>query len=54
MGGKTFGFSGGREDIWGPEEDILWGAEKEWLTNSRYKVKENWSTCCCSNRIDLC
>jgi catalase-peroxidase len=37
MGGKTFGFSGGREDIWGPEEDILWGAEKEWLTNSRYK-----------------
>jgi len=37
MGGKTFGFSGGREDIWGPEEDILWGAEKEWLTNNRYK-----------------
>ena len=37
MGGKTFGFSGGREDIWGPEEDILWGAEKEWLTNERYE-----------------
>ena len=37
MGGKTFGFSGGRDDIWGPEEDILWGAENEWLENNRYK-----------------
>ena len=37
MGGKTFGFSGGRPDIWGPEEDILWGAESEWLQNQRYK-----------------
>ena len=36
MGGKTFGFSGGRPDIWAPEEDIDWGAEKEWLTNERY------------------
>ena len=36
MGGKTFGFSGGRDDIWAPEEDINWGAEKEWLTNERY------------------
>ena len=36
MGGKTFGFSGGREDIWGPEEDIYWGVEEEWLGNSRY------------------
>ena len=37
MGGKTFGFSGGRPDIWGPEEDILWGGESEWLQNKRYK-----------------
>ena len=37
MGGKTYGFSGGRDDIWGPEEDILWGVEEEWLENQRYK-----------------
>ena len=36
MGGKTFGFGGGRPDIWAPEEDIDWGAETEWLTNERY------------------
>ena len=36
MGGKTFGFGGGREDIWAPEEDIYWGAEQEWLDNKRY------------------
>ncbi len=34
MGFKTFGFGGGREDIWGPEEDIYWGAEEEWLATS--------------------
>jgi len=37
MGGKTFGYSGGREDIWAPEQDIYWGVEKEWLDNKRYK-----------------
>ncbi|MDA9651331.1 catalase/peroxidase HPI [Pelagibacteraceae bacterium] len=37
MGGKTFGFSGGRPDIWAPEEDIHWGMEREWLDNKRYK-----------------
>ncbi len=39
MGLKTFGFSGGREDIWHPEKDINWGTEKEWLaaTKNRYK-----------------
>ena len=37
MGGKTFGFSGGRPDIWGPEEDIHWGVETGWLQNNRYK-----------------
>lgn len=41
MGGPVFGFAGGREDIWAPEEDIYWGAEREWLQtsggdNSRY------------------
>ena len=36
MGGKTFGFGGGRPDIWEPEEDIYWGAEDEWLGDNRY------------------
>ena len=36
MGFKTFGFGGGRKDLWGPEEDIYWGAETEWLANERY------------------
>ena len=36
MGGKTFGFGGGRPDIWAPEEDIIWGKENEWLGNNRY------------------
>ena len=34
MGFKTFGFAGGREDIWEPEEDIYWGCEKKWLATS--------------------
>lgn len=43
MGFKTFGFAGGREDIWHPEKDIYWGAEKEWLGKDRYadKTDEN-------------
>ena len=36
MGFKTFGFGGGREDVWEPEEDIYWGAESEWLGDKRY------------------
>ncbi|GIR03121.1 MAG: hypothetical protein CM15mP12_6520 [Gammaproteobacteria bacterium] len=36
MGGKTFGFGGGRPDIWEPEEDIYWGPEEEMLGNNRY------------------
>jgi len=36
MGFKTFGFSGGREDIWEPESDIYWGPEAEWLEDERY------------------
>ena len=36
MGFKTFGFAGGREDVWEPEEDIYWGSEKEWLGDNRY------------------
>jgi catalase-peroxidase len=37
MGFKTFGFGGGREDIWEPEEDIYWGSEAEWLGDKRYE-----------------
>ncbi|KIH76195.1 catalase-peroxidase [Geoalkalibacter ferrihydriticus] len=37
MGFKTFGFAGGREDIWEPEEDIYWGSEAEWLGDKRYE-----------------
>ncbi|MBN1138596.1 MAG: catalase/peroxidase HPI [Anaerolineae bacterium] len=36
MGLKTFGFAGGREDVWEPEEDIYWGTESEWLGDERY------------------
>jgi catalase-peroxidase len=36
MGLKTFGFGGGREDVWEPEEDIYWGSEGEWLADKRY------------------
>ena len=36
MGFKTFGFAGGREDIWEPEKDIYWGSEDEWLGDKRY------------------
>jgi len=36
MGFKTFGFAGGRADIWEPQEDVYWGAEREWLADERY------------------
>jgi len=36
MGLKTFGFGGGREDVWEPEEDVLWGPEGKWLADERY------------------
>jgi catalase-peroxidase len=36
MGFTTFGFSGGREDVWEPDEDVYWGPEKEWLGDKRY------------------
>lgn len=38
MGFKTFGFAGGREDIWAPEEDVYWGSEAEWLGDKRYQA----------------
>jgi catalase-peroxidase len=49
MGFKTFGFGGGRVDIWAPEEDIYWGAEKQWLAtsdkpNSRYSGERQLET----------
>jgi catalase-peroxidase len=37
MGFKTFGFAGGREDVWEPQEDIYWGSEGKWLENKRYE-----------------
>ncbi len=36
MGFKTFGFAGGREDVWEPEEDVYWGSEQQWLADQRY------------------
>ncbi|HOI32244.1 MAG TPA: catalase/peroxidase HPI, partial [Bacteroidales bacterium] len=39
MGFKTFGFAGGREDIWEPEEDIYWGSEGKWLDDQRHNEK---------------
>ena len=36
MGFKTFGFGGGREDVWEPDQDVYWGAEKTWLADKRY------------------
>ncbi len=36
MGVKTFGFAGGREDVWEPQEDVYWGSESEWLGDKRY------------------
>ena len=36
MGFETFGFAGGRQDVWEPEEDIYWGSEDEWLADNRY------------------
>ncbi len=37
MGAPTFGFAGGREDVWEPQQDVYWGAEKEWLGDTRYE-----------------
>ena len=41
MGCKTFGFGGGREDVWEPEEDIYWGPEGKWLADERYSGDRN-------------
>jgi len=41
MGFKTFGFGGGREDVWEPDEDIYWGSEREWLGDKRYTGDRN-------------
>jgi len=41
MGLKPFGFGGGREDVWEPEEDIYWGSEAEWLGDERYSVERD-------------
>ncbi len=44
MGLKTFGFGGGREDVWEPKEDIYWGSEDKWFGDNR----------CSGDRFDLC
>ncbi len=41
MGFKTFGFAGGREDVWEPEEDVYWGSESKWLEDKRYSGERN-------------
>lgn len=41
MGFKTFGFGGGREDVWEPQEDVNWGSETEWLEDKRYSGDRN-------------
>ncbi len=41
MGFKTFGFAGGREDVWEPQEDVYWGSETEWLGDKRYSGKRD-------------
>lgn len=41
MGFDTFGFAGGRADVWEPEEDVYWGPEKVWLDDKRYSGDRN-------------
>ncbi|NTW07944.1 MAG: catalase/peroxidase HPI [Anaerolineaceae bacterium] len=41
MGLKTFGFGGGREDVWEPDQDVYWGAENKWLDDKRYSGNRN-------------
>jgi catalase-peroxidase len=41
MGFETFGFGGGREDVWEPEEDVYWGSENKWLDDKRYSGDRN-------------
>jgi catalase-peroxidase len=44
MGFRTFGFAGGREDVWEPEKDVYWGSEKKWLDDQRYSGDRNLET----------
>ncbi|PRH84901.1 catalase/peroxidase HPI, partial [Labrys okinawensis] len=44
MGFKTFGFAGGREDVWEPEEDVYWGSENVWLDDKRYSGDRDLET----------
>jgi catalase-peroxidase len=55
MGFKTFGFAGGREDVWEPQEDVYWGAEAEWLGDKRYSGDRELENPlgCCSDGFDL-
>lgn len=42
LGFKTFGFGGGREDIWEPEQDVYWGVVNTWLGDKRYRANATW------------
>tara|TARA_B100000676_G_C18057559_1_gene835498 strand:+ start:68 stop:1234 length:1167 start_codon:yes stop_codon:yes gene_type:complete len=53
MGFKTFGFAGGREDIWAPEEDIYWGTEGEWLGDQRYSGDRDLENPLAAVQMDL-
>ncbi len=53
MGFKTFGFAGGREDVWEPEEDTYWGAENEWLGDERYTGERELETPLCAVKMGM-
>jgi len=53
MGFKTFGFGGGREDIWQPEEDIYWGTENEWLGDKRHSGDRELETPLAATQMGL-
>lgn len=53
MGLKTFGFGGGRVDVWEPEEDVYWGTEREWLGDSRYSGDRELETPLAATQMGL-
>jgi catalase-peroxidase len=54
MGLKTFGFSGGRVDVWEPDEDVYWGPEAEWLGDERYTNDRELENPLAAVQMDLC
>ena len=53
MGLKPFGFGGGREDVWEPQEDVYWGSEKEWLGDNRYTGDRELENPLCAVQMGL-